>query len=92
MKIYEQYVPYETKFPKVIAAQYIGDFAIRIRFDDGHEKLVDFKSFIFGSSNPDMEKFQSESYFQGFEIDRGNINWYEHEMIFPLKSLYEGKL
>lgn len=92
MKIYEEYVPYETKCPGVIAAKYIGDFAIRIFFDDGHTKLVDFKSFIFNSSNPSMKKFQSESYFEGFKIDKGNINWYDYEMIFPLASLYEGKL
>ncbi len=92
MKIYEEYVPYESKFPKVTDAKYIGDFAIRICFSDGHQKLVDFRSFIFDSPNPDMEKFKSEEYFKGFEIDRGNINWYEYEMIFPLKSLYEGKL
>ena len=92
MKIYEDYVPYETKFPKVVSALYVGDFAIRVNFDDGHEKLVDFKSFIFNSTNPDMKKFESENYFCGFQIERGNINWYEYEMIFPVGNLYSGEL
>ncbi|MEO0331982.1 MAG: hypothetical protein AAF223_09890 [Bacteroidota bacterium] len=47
MKIIERY----TKEPKyknlaITKANYIGDFAIRIFFSDGHQKLVDFKPFL----------------------------------------------
>ena len=35
---------------KVENAKYIGDFAIRVEFSDGAEKLVDFKPFLVKSS------------------------------------------
>ena len=45
MKISVDYKKEETKSLKIEKANYIGDFAIRIKFNDGTEKLVDFKPF-----------------------------------------------
>ena len=92
MKIYEQYVKYETETPRVSQASYELDFAIRLTFTDGVEKVVGFKEFIFNSPAPDMKKYRSEEYFKGFKLVSGNLNWYDYELIFPLSSLYSGKL
>ena len=92
MKIYEQYVKYETETPKVAKAVYEGDFSISLTFTNGETKLVAFKEYIFNSANPDLEKFQSEDYFKGFKLLSGNLNWYDYELIFPLSSLYSGNL
>lgn len=39
---------------EVASANYIGDYAIRISFNDGNEKLVDFKSFLIKSLHPSI--------------------------------------
>lgn len=92
MKVYEDYVPYGVPTPQVTQAVYVGDFAIRVKFDDGTQRLVDFKDFLFNSSHPDIVPFQSEEHFRGFEVKSGNINWYDYELIFSVNDLYKGEV
>ena len=37
---------------KIVSAKYLTDFAIRIQFNDGTEKVVDFKPFLSKSLHP----------------------------------------
>jgi hypothetical protein len=71
-------------------AKYIGDYAIRITFNDGNEKLVDFKPFLTKSLHPSISKYLDESLFKQFEIVNGNLNWNDYDLIFPIHDLYEG--
>jgi hypothetical protein len=71
-------------------ANYIGDFAIRIRFKDGTERLVDFKSFLKQSHHPAIKKYLDENNFKQFNIIDGNLNWNDYDLIFPVSDLYEG--
>jgi hypothetical protein len=73
-------------------ATYIGDFAIRLKFNDGSEKLVDFKSFLHNSHHPSIRKYLYEKKFKKFKIIDGNLNWNDYELIFPVSDLYEGHL
>ena len=92
MKIYEEYVPYKTRTPSIKEASYLGNFIVNIQFSNGETKAIDFKGFLAHSTNPGIEKFRSEAYFKGFEVVDGNLNWYDYEMIFPLKDLYQGEI
>jgi len=75
---------------EVISANYIGDYAIRIAFNDGTAKLVDFKPFLFRSLHPSIVKYQSEPLFKEFKITDGNLNWNDFDLIFPVHDLREG--
>lgn len=46
MKIVEEYTGKQYKKIEIRNANYIGDYAIRLKFNDGTERLVDFKSFL----------------------------------------------
>ena len=52
MKIVEEYIDGQTDLIEINSAVYIGDYAIRIFFNDGVCKLVDFKLFLENSSHP----------------------------------------
>jgi len=73
-------------------AKYIGNFAIRIKFNDGVERLVDFKPFLFKSLHPAIKKYLIEEKFKNFKIADGNLNWNDYDLIFPLADLYEGSI
>ena len=91
MKIVRDYIinrPNDTI--EVSSANYIGDYAIRISFNDGNEKLVDFKPFLTKSFHPSISKYLNESLFKQFEISNGNLNWNDYDLIFPIHDLYEG--
>jgi len=91
MKIIQDYnVNNTTDIIEVASANYIGDYAVRISFNDGNEKLVDFKSFLIKSLHPSISKYLNESLFKQFTIINGNLNWNDYDLIFPIHDLYEG--
>ena len=77
---------------KIVAAKYLDDYALRVHFNDGNEKLIDFKSFLKKALHPSLKKYLNESKFKEFKIIDGNLNWNDHEMIFPIWDLYTGKI
>lgn len=93
MKIVEDYqIPYQAETIRVESAKYIGDFAVRIKFSDEKERLVDFKSFLINSHHPFIKKYQKESLFKDFQILDGNLNWNNYDLIFPVWDLYQGQI
>jgi hypothetical protein len=92
MKITVDYSRIEVQNLKIDAAKYLSDYAVRIRFNDGTEKLVDFKPFLTKSLHPSIRKYLKESYFSNFQVVDGNLNWNDYDMIFPIWDLYTGKI
>jgi hypothetical protein len=90
MKIVEEYTDAQTDVIQVKSAVYIGDYAIRILFNDGVNKLVDFKNFLESSAHPSIKKYLNETLFQQFSILDGNLNWNDYDLIFPIHDLYQG--
>jgi len=81
-----------TEVLKVKQANYLSDYAIRITFNNGVEKLIDFKPFLSKSFHPSIKKYLNEKLFSNFAITDGNINWNDYELIFPISDLYNGKI
>jgi len=77
---------------EVVSAKYIGDYAIRITFNDGKETLVDFKPFLSKSLHPSIREYLDEEKFKQFQIIDGNLNWKNYELVFPVADLYGGKI
>jgi hypothetical protein len=94
MKIIVEYKNTEenTEVLKVKLANYLSDYAIRITFNNGVEKLIDFKPFLSKSFHPSIKKYLNEKLFSNFSITDGNINWNDYELIFPISDLYNGKI
>ena len=77
---------------KIDSAKYLSDYAIRIKFSDGKEKLVDFKPFLSKSLHPSIKKYLDENKFSNFSLTDGNLNWNDYDLIFPLSDLYNGQI
>lgn len=92
MKIVEEYNNLQVDLLEIKSAKYIGDFAIRVTFNDGVNRLVDFKSFLESSFHPSIRKYLNENMFKAFNLIDGNLNWNDYDLIFPLDNLYEGRL
>ena len=92
MKIVEENIDFQVDLIDIRSAKYIGDFAIRVFFSDGFNRLVDFKPFLETSLHPSIRKYLNEDMFKQFEIIDGNLNWNDYDLIFPIDDLYEGKL
>ena len=90
MRIVEDYIDVKTDLIEINSAVYIGDYEIRLVFNDGVSKLVDFKSFLESSSHPSIKKYLDETKFKQFLILDGNLNWNDYDLIFPIADLYQG--
>ncbi len=92
MKITEENNDSQVDLIEVKSALYIGDYAIRINFNDGDSKLVDFKQFLEKSLHPSIRSYLDESKFRNYQIVDGNLNWNDYDLIFPIEDLYQGKI
>ena len=92
MKITEEYNNLPVDLIEIKSANYIGDFAIRVFFNDGFNRLVDFKPFLESSLHPSIRKYLDETLFIQFEIIDGNLNWNDYDMIFPIEDLHKGEI
>jgi hypothetical protein len=94
MRIIVDYKNPETEFDrlKVDSAKYLVDYAIRIKFSDGKERLVDFKPFLSKSLHPSIKKYLDENKFSYFSLTDGNLNWNDYDLIFPVSDLYSGQI
>ena len=84
--------PSEFNQLKIDSAKYLSDYAIRIKFNDGNERLVDFKPFLSKSLHPSIKKYLDESEFASFSLTDGNLNWNDYDLIFPISDLYKGQI
>lgn len=70
--------------PTVVCADYAGDYRIRITFNDGMEKTIDFARWLEG---PVFEPLKDPSYFQRFFVEGGTVTWPNGADIAP-ETLY----
>ena len=61
-----------TYLPNIISAHYVSGYTIRIIFDDGTQKSVDFYQWFRG---PVFEPLKDPKNFQKFFIEAGTIAW-----------------
>jgi len=71
-------------------ADYVSQYKIHFKFNDGKENTVDFKPFLFSSSHPDIKKYQDENLFKNFTLDYGEIEWNDYDLAFPIFDIYKG--
>jgi hypothetical protein len=90
MKINEEYVDYEVDEIVIQSASYISDYAIKILFTNGIEKVVDFEAFLNKAIHPSIKKYLNKELFAIFQIVNGNLNWNNYDLIFPISELYDG--
>lgn len=72
--------------PHVIDAEYVKDYTIKIRFDDGSLKIVNLESYT--KRGGIFSKFSDKEFFKKFFIDLNTLCWPNGADIAP-ERLYE---
>jgi hypothetical protein len=81
-----------TEYLAIVKAEYLHDYKIKLQFNDGVTRTVDFASFLSSARNPDTTDFRSLEQFKKFRIEDGDLIWGDFQMIFPIMDLYKGEL
>jgi hypothetical protein len=72
--------------PHIIDAEYIKDYVIKVNFDDGSVKIVDFEPYT--KRGGIFSELRAIEYFKKFFIDLNTICWPNGADIAP-ERLYE---
>ena len=72
----------------VVSVEVVGELRLRICFDDGIERIVDFKSFLNTSLHPDIRVWSAPERFTQFRIEYGELVWGDYDLCFPVMDLY----
>jgi len=84
----------KSQVPKTVridAAEYLPTCKLKLRFDDGHESLVDFAPFLSQSRHPAVLVYHDRKRFCKFTLEDGFLHWSDFDLVFPMADLYAGK-
>ncbi len=84
--------PTATHHLEITAAKYVAHYKIRLTFNDGTVRVVDFGPFLAKARNPDTTDYRHLQKFKTFRIDQGDLVWGDYQMIFPITDLYRGEI
>jgi hypothetical protein len=90
MKITKEDIDFQYDIVEIKSACAIGNYTIRISFNDGITQLIDFKPFLEAAQHPSIRKYLDINLFNKFKIIDGNLNWNDFDMIFPIEDLHSG--
>jgi hypothetical protein len=71
--------------PAVIDAEYLGEYRINLKFNDGVEETIDSSQWLEG---PVFEPLLDVGYFQRFFLEGGTVAWPNGADIAP-ETLHE---
>ena len=81
-----------VKYLEIVRAEYVSGYKIRLTFNDGLVRVMDFEPFLRRALNPDITKYRQLRRFKKFHLHYGDLMWGDFDMIFPITDLYEGKI
>jgi hypothetical protein len=83
----------QTKtYLRITEARYVSGYKIRLTFNDGMVRVMDFEPFLRKAQNPDITKYRQVRKFKSFRLDYGDLMWGDFDMIFPLDDLHRGEI
>ena len=65
----------EIFLPSVISAEYVGDYKIKVTFDDTTSGIADFKETIFTDHLDIIRELKDLKIFRDFKVDADTIVW-----------------
>ena len=73
-------------------AEHAGGYRIKLTFNDGTERIVDFGSFLCQSHKPLIPAYLDPAAFARFVVRDGDLIWDDYDMCFPIADIYEGRV
>jgi hypothetical protein len=74
---------------KLDKAEYLDGYRIKLTFQNGETRTINFHKFLEHSQNPSTKKYLSIEKFKEFKISYGDLVWNDYELCFPIADLYE---
>jgi hypothetical protein len=82
----------ERKYLEIIEATYVSGHKLRLEFNDGKKRVMDFGPFLRQARNPMTTQYRQLRKFKSFHLHYGDLVWGDYQMIFPIMDLYQGTI
>jgi hypothetical protein len=82
----------ERMYLEITEAKYVAGYKLRLLFNDGTKRVMDFEPFLRKAMNPDITKYRQLRNFKKFHLHYGDLMWGDFEMIFPITDLHRGEI
>jgi hypothetical protein len=82
----------ERKYLEITEATYVAAYKLRLVFNDGKKRVMDFAPFLRRAQHPDLTQYRQLRKFKCFHLDHGDLMWGDYEMIFPITDLHRGEI
>ena len=76
----------------IVDAVLVGDYCLKLTFDDGKAQTVNFKPFLTHSHHPDIRAYLEPARFSSFRLEFGELVWGDYDLCFPVIDLYQNQL
>lgn len=76
----------------ILTAEPVGAYRLRLSFNDGSTRVVDFLPFLSHSSHPDIRVFLDPARFAEFRLEYGELVWGDYDLCFPIMDLYRNRI
>lgn len=76
----------------ITSVEKIAQYQLRLVFDDGTVREVDFKDFLTQSHHPDIRAYLEESKFDAYHLEFGELVWGDFDLCFPIIDLYHNRI
>jgi hypothetical protein len=68
------------------------DYKVKLKFNDGADKIIDFQPFLNQSQHPSIRAFLEPAKFKNFRIEHGDLVWGDYDLCFPIADLYYDRI
>jgi hypothetical protein len=82
----------ERKYLEVVEATHVETYKLRLDFNDGTKRIMDFAPFLRRAQNPMITQYRQLGKFKSFHLHQGDLMWGDFEMIFPIADLHRGEI
>jgi len=76
----------------IVSTAQIGEYKLRLSFDDQTTQDIDFGPFLSQSQHPEIRKFLDEALFSAYRLEYGELVWGDYNLCFPIIDLYNNQI
>ena len=77
-----------SKVINIVSVTQIDKYKLRLGFDDGVVREVDFGAFLGKARHPDIRAYLEEKRFNAYRLEHGELVWGDYDLCFPIMDLY----
>ncbi len=76
----------------VTKAVYVDGYRLRLTFNDGTTKVVDFADYLRDAPRPWIMKYWELAEFKNFKLSYGRLMWGDCDLVPPVFDLHQGRI